>query len=104
MEEKKPCVRGTALMRRARWLEKRLGEPDIPGHQYDAAEYAELLWVFQSLGLDFTAADEADKSVKKRKVVRRKEEPLEEPPVIKRGGDTFVPGEPRGKRYIPGGL
>ena len=91
-------VRGIPLVRRAKWLEKRLAQGDIPGGHFDMAEYASLLWVFEKVGIDFEPA--GSKKPAKRKAVKKADS--EEPPM--RPGDTFVPGEPRGKRYVPGGI
>ena len=43
------------LVRRARWLEKRIteGPPDRPGLSYDTAEYASLMWVFTLTGTGY---------------------------------------------------
>lgn len=106
------ALRYPALMRRARWLEKRISESDAtrPGLSYDSAEYAEFLLAFQQLGVDFAPAcgyteDQIDEG-----------EGLEAPPPLTqfpaRGRarpsgepDTFVPGEPRrGGYYGRGGL
>jgi hypothetical protein len=62
------------------------------------AEYASLLWVFEKVGIDFDPA--GSKKPAKRRAASRKID-AEEPP--KMTGETFVPGEPRGKRFIPGG-
>lgn len=110
------ALRYPALMRRARWLEKRINEsgPERPGLSYDSAEYAEFLLAFQQLGVDFEPtcgyvgeeldADDAD------------DVGLEAPPQLAqfpaRGRtrpsgepDTFVPGEPRRSGYYGrGGL
>lgn len=92
-------VRSIPLVRRARWLEKRLSQGEIPGSQFDMAEYASLLWVFEKVGIDFDPAG-SKKSLKKRATKAAKAD-TEEPPKL--DGDTFVPGEPRRKMYIPGG-
>ena len=91
-------VRSIPLVRRARWLEKRLAQGDIPGGHFDMAEYASLLWVFEKVGIDFEPA--GSKKPTKRRTVSKKAD-SEEPP--KMPNDTFVPGEPRGIRYVPGG-
>lgn len=90
-------VRSIPLVRRARWLEKRLAQGDIPGGHFDMAEYASLLWVFEKVGIDFEPAG-SKKPIKRRTT---KKADAEEPP--RRPDDTFVPGEPRGIRYVPGG-
>lgn len=105
----RPRVRGTALIRRARWLERKIvdGPPDRPGLSYDTAEYAELLWAFGALGIQFTPADasELPEAPGRAPCPPREtapDDPLEEPPrraPAAGDGDTFVPGEPRGRRY-----
>lgn len=97
METESVDVRGIPLVRRAKWLEKRLAQGDIPGSHFDRAEYASLLWVFLKVGIDFEPA--GSKPAKKK--TRTRTPDVDEPPV--RPEETFVPGEPRGKRYIPDG-
>jgi len=109
------ALRYPALMRRARWLEKRITEsgPERPGLSYDSAEYAEFLLAFQRLGLTFEPACDIEPAAEPgdggpRCMVQDAEEldGLETPPPLTqfppRGRarpsaepDTFVPGEPR---------
>lgn len=110
------ALRYPALVRRARWLEKRINEsgPERPGLSYDSAEYAEFLLAFQGLGVDFEPvcgyagedldADEAgfDRLEAPPQLTqfpaRGRVRPSGEP-------DTFVPGEPRRSGYYGrGGL
>lgn len=94
------ALRGTALKRRARWLEKKLAD-GRPGNGYDAAEYAELLWVFEALRIDFTPADAADEDG----AGPEEEPPPLDQPVRRRvpaRDPGPVPGPPRGRRYLPG--
>ena len=84
-------VRCGYLIRRARWLEKRIREaPDRKGVSWDAAEYAELLYVFEALRVPFEPADARP--------------PVDEDPGPPRFSETFVPDERniRG-RYFPRG-
>lgn len=127
-------LRGTALVRRARWLEKKLleGPEGRPGMSYDAAEYAELMWVFESLRIPFVSADSAANgparapSGRKRYETRQDVLPedseddgygpgvLDDPPKIASveksprrrpaPSETFVPGEPRRRMFVPGGF
>jgi len=82
-----------ALMRRARWLEKRLQEPGRTGRSYDEKEYAELLKVFAVSGVTYNTAEYP-------------EGPLEEPPKIAETAE-WVPGAKLGfrkaARFMPGG-
>ena len=111
-ETKKPCLRWPALIRRARWLEKKISEGERPGGGYDNAEYTELLLAFQKLGVQFTPADERTDDAPPPRRPRPKpvaDAETEEPPVRPdtpetRGTREWVPGEPRGRRYIPGGI
>ena len=103
-ESKKPCLRWPALIRRARWLEKKISEGERPGGGYDNAEYTELLLMFQKQGVPFTPADERqEETPPTRRGVRQKPVADEEPPV-RPDTPVWVPGEPRGRRYIPGGV
>ena len=95
-------VRSIPLVRRARWLEKRLAQGDIPGGHFDMAEYASLLWVFEKVGIDFEPAGSKRAPVLKRKAAKTQRRADDEPPVMP--DDTFVPGEPRRRMFIPGGL
>lgn len=125
-------LRGTALVRRAKWLEKKLleGPEGRPGMSYDAAEYAELMWVFESLRIPFVSADSAANGPARAPAKwRRNGSPeeeypgdseyesgaLDDPPKLasveqppRRGSaakvDTFVPGEPRRRMFVPGGF
>lgn len=100
----RPCLRWPALIRRARWLEKKISEGERPGGGYDNAEYTELLLMFQKQGVPFTPADErtVDEAPPPRRP-RAKSAADEEPPV-RPDAPEWVPGEPRGRRYIPGGI
>lgn len=99
------------LVRRARWLEKRLAGTDASssGHVFDLNEYKELREAFPKLGVKYAA--EAAKPVEER------EERGEVPPLM---GETFIPGAGARShsrypvkvaderrypgRFIPGGL
>ena len=95
----KKSVRGSALKRRARWLERKISEGERPGISFDTAEYAELLWVFEALGISYTPQDEGGEPP-----VRGGDEPPRIDARCGRGdNDTFVPGEPRRARYVPRG-
>lgn len=108
----KPVLRGTALIRRARWLERKITEGARPGSGYDTAEYAELLWAFEKLGISFVAADQLQPEPEppRRKPATRDLAPdngtaLDEPPIRPVRSDDWVPGEPRhGSRHVPGGF
>ena len=85
---RKEPLRCVYLVRRARWLEKRIREaPDRNGVSWDSAEYAELLYVFEALRIPFEPAD-----------AQAPADP--EPPRI---SETFVPDERRVRgRYKTG--
>ena len=104
------ALRGTALKRRARWLEKKLAD-GRPGNGYDAAEYSELLWVFEALRIDFTPVDAADEDgAGPKEEPPPLDQPEEEPPPLDQPvrrrvparDPGPVPGPPRGRRYLPG--
>lgn len=90
------------LIRRAKYLERKLTQGRVPGRQFDVAEYLAFIRIFKKAGVSFEPAvtleslqaDPGEGSAPSR---------MEEPPVRSDVPDTFVPGEPKGRRFFPGG-
>ena len=106
-------VHEAALKRRAGWLEVRMSDDRSTGIHYDRAEYAALLWAMAELGIEYEAGEGMEQyriaerlPVAGRKAARPRSRMSrdEEPPKLPDGDDTFVPGEPKGRRYYPNGL
>lgn len=81
---------GTYLIRRARWLEKKLANPEYPGRSWDAGEYADLLAAFNQLCISFDTAGMQHSA-------DPRDPPLEDPPRLE---SRRVPGPPRGLRFM----
>lgn len=108
------------LVRRARWLEKRLAgtSETNPGHVFDVNEYKELLEVFSRVGVRYAPDPKPQPATRKLDGDGRTPRDYDQPPVVE---DIFIPGashstvahgrRPRDVghadlrgRYIPGGL
>ena len=72
------------------------------GKHYDRAEYAALLWAMGELGIKYEAGEGMEQHYVVERLPRTPRD--EEPPKLPDGDDSFVPGEPKGRRYYPNGL
>ena len=106
-------VHEAALKRRAGWLEVRMSDDRSTGKHYDRAEYAALLWAMSELGIKYEAGEGMEQhcTAERLPVAGRKtgkpwprDARDEEPPKLPGEDATFVPGEPKGRRYYPNGL
>jgi len=106
-------VHEAALKRRAGWLEVRMSDERSTGKHYDRAEYAALLWAMGELGIEYEAGEGMEQHYVVERLPtsgRKTAKPWprtprdEEPPKLPDGDDSFVPGEPKGRRYYPNGL
>lgn len=95
-------LNGMPLVRRARYLESRLAKGTLPGRQFDVAEYLAFVWIFEAAGVAFEPAISPE-LLRGGGEQQPQDARMEEPPVRPATEDTFVPGEPRSRRYMPRG-
>ena len=96
-------LNGMPLVRRARYLESRLAKGNLPGRQFDVAEYLAFVWIFEAAGVAFDPAISPELLRGSPSEAAAPDARMEEPPVRPASEDTFVPGEPRSRRFMPRG-